>query len=221
MVWNAEAGCVGSLDRLQHQLHLSVMNQVASVLAVVFFVLKRAVFALAVLTAIAAVISWATRTRRLNPFGPLARFSRNTVDPLMRPVERRVVRAGGLPSNAPWWALVFVVVGGLVFIWLFEFVIGQVFAASSALSSGGRGLLMLLVHWTFSLLQIALLVRVISSWFQISPYSSWVRWSFVLTEWMLAPLRQIIPALGAIDITPIVAYFALRLLEGLVTSLIR
>ena len=81
-------------------------------------------------------------------------------------------------------------------------------------------MLVLLVHWTFTLLQIALLVRVISSWFQISPYSGWVRWSFALTEWMLAPMRQIIPTLGMIDITPIIAYFVLRLLEGLITGLI-
>src|SRR6476620_1483838 len=102
------------------------MNQYAGALMVALFVAKRIIFALAVLTAIAAVISWATRTRKLNPFGPLARFSRNTVDPLMRPVERRVVRAGGLPASAPWWALAFVVIGGLLFIWLFEFIIGQI-----------------------------------------------------------------------------------------------
>jgi len=198
-----------------------VMNQTASILAVILFVAKQVVFGLAVLTAIAAVISWATRTRKLNPFGPLARFSRNTVDPLMRPVERRVVKSGGLPANAPWWALGFVVLGGLVLIWLLEFVFDQVLTASSAVAIGGRGMLLLLVHWTFMLLQIALLVRVISSWFRISPYSGWVRWSFALTEWMLAPLRRIIPNLGMIDITPIIAYFALRLLEGLVVRLLR
>ena len=196
------------------------MNSFASTLAVALFVVKRAVFALAALTAIAAVVSWAARTRKLNPFGALARFSRNTIDPVMRPVERRVVRAGGLPSNAPWWALGVVVLGGLVLIWVLEFIVGQIGSASTAMSYGGRGMLALLVHWTFALLQIALLVRVISTWFQVSPYSGWVRWSYALTEWMLAPLRRIIPTIGMIDISPIVAYFALRLLESFVLNLI-
>jgi YggT family protein len=47
-----------------------------------------------------------------------------------------------------------------------------------------------------------------------------VRWSFVLTEWLLAPLRRIIPPLGMIDITPIVAYFVIQLLGGAIVRLI-
>ena len=38
----------------------------------------------------------------------------------------------------------------------------------------------------------------------------------VLTEWFLAPLRNIIPTIGMIDITVIVAYFGLNLLESVV-----
>ena len=49
--------------------------------------------------------------------------------------------------------------------------------------------------------------------------SRWVRWSFVLTEPILRPLRKIIPPLGMIDITPIVAYFLLRLLQSAVAGL--
>ena len=74
---------------------------------------------------------------------------------------------------------------------------------------------MLLVSWTFSLLQVALIVRVISSWVRVSPYSPWVRWSYALTEWMLAPLRRVIPLFGGIDVTPIVAYLGLRLAESI------
>jgi YggT family protein len=69
-------------------------------------------------------------------------------------------------------------------------------------------------------LQLALIVRVISSWVRVSPYSKWVRWSYGLTEWMLAPLRRIIPLLGGIDVTPIVAYLLLGLLEGAVLRLL-
>ena len=54
----------------------------------------------------------------------------------------------------------------------------------------------------------------IASWLPISAYSRWIRWSYVLTEWMLAPLRRIIPMIGMIDITPIIAWFALSLIQS-------
>ena len=78
----------------------------------------------------------------------------------------------------------------------------------------------LLVRWTFAILQIALLVRVLSSWFRISPYSPWVRWAYAITEPILRPLRQVIPTIGMVDITPIAAYFLLYLLESFVMRLL-
>ena len=42
-----------------------------------------------------------------------------------------------------------------------------------------------------------------------------MRWSFKLTEPILAPLRRVIPPIRSIDITPIVAFFGLALLESL------
>ncbi len=40
---------------------------------------------------------------------------------------------------------------------------------------------------------------------------------FRLTEPALAPLRRIIPPLGGIDITPIILYFILIFIQGLLT----
>ncbi len=192
------------------------MNDVFSVLRAISGGLRYALFAAAVIAGVVAAIDWAVRTRRLNPFGATARFFRRTIDPLMVPIERRVVRAGGRPASAPLWALGAVVVGGLLLIALLDFVTRQIAIAAGAISVGPRGVLVLLVGWTFALLQVALIVRVISSWVRLSPYSPWIRWSYALTEWMLAPLRRIIPLLGGIDVTPIVAYLALGLLEGIV-----
>jgi YggT family protein len=197
------------------------MNDVFGVLRAVSEGLRYALFAAAVIVGIVAAVDWAVRTRRLNPFGGVARFFRRTIDPLMVPIERRVVRAGGRPSSAPFWALGAVVVGGLILIALFDFLTRQLAFATTAVSFGPRGVLALLVGWTFALLRIALIVRVISSWIRVSPFSPWVRWTYPLTEWMLAPLRRVIPLLGGIDITPIVAYLLLGLLEGIVGAALR
>ena len=98
-----------------------------------------------------------------------------------------------------------------------DMLIGLIGQALMATSLGGRGIIFLLVHWTFGFLRLALMVRVLSSWFPSAAGSRWLRWSYGATEWMLRPLRRLIPSLGVIDVTPIVAYFALQILEGLLT----
>ena len=168
----------------------------------------------AAILAVVFAVDWLVRTRRLSPFGPVARFFRASVDPMLAPVERKVVRAGGTPASAPWWALVLVVVGGIILVELLELIGGQLAALGAAASAGPGGILVFLAEATLGLLQIALLVRVISSWVRISPYSRWIRWAFALTEWLLAPLRRVVPTLGMIDITPIIAYYLIRFVGG-------
>ena len=177
-------------------------------------VLRISLFVAVVIIAVICLVDWLVRTRRINAFNPIARRMRSTIDPLMAPVERRVVRAGGLPASAPWWTLVFAVIGTIVVIWLLGFIRSQVGAISMSSRAGAGGMVVLLIRWTFSILTLALIVRVISSWFGMSPYSPWIRWSFQLTEWFMAPLRRVVPTVGVIDITPIVAYILLRVLEG-------
>jgi YggT family protein len=177
-----------------------------------------AVFSVGVFAGLCAV-DWAVRTRRISPFNPIARFFRSTIDPLIAPVERRVLRAGGTPASAPWWALVAAAVAAILLITLLGFVRSQIVMAAYALGAGPGALYRIAIGWTVAFLRLALLVRVLSSWFPISPYAWWIRWSYGATEWMLRPLRSVVPMLGAFDITPIVAYFLLgivgRILMGL------
>jgi YggT family protein len=184
-----------------------------------FGILRIAFVTIAALTAVICAIDWLVRTRRVSPFSPLARFFRQVIDPLLAPVERHVVRAGGMPAAAPWWALSGVVVGGIIVLSLLRFVQAQLSGLMMATYLGPMGVYRLVVSWTFAVLQIALIVRVLSTWVRVSPYSKWIRWSFVLTEPMLRPLRSIIPPLGMVDISPIVAYFVLRLVESFLLSL--
>lgn len=174
---------------------------------------RQALFWVGAVAAVIALVDWLVRTRRLNPFGPIPQFFRKFVDPLMKPIEARIVRAGGQPTNAPWWTLVAVVVGGLILISLLQFVGGLVQQARYATETPG-GAWRVLVMWAFGLLRLALIIRVVSSWVGMSEFSKWIRWTFVLTEWFLKPLRRILPAMGPIDISPILAFLLLGLVEG-------
>jgi YggT family protein len=184
-------------------------------------ILRVVVFVVAAAALVVFGIDWLVRTRRISPFGGVARFFRRVVDPMIVPVERRVVRAGGLPASAPWWALVVVVLGGLVLLAGLEFVRGQLAFAAAAGGAGARGVLGVLITWTFGILQIALIVRVISSWVRVSEFSRWVRWTIPLTEWMLRPLRTLIPPLaGSIDLSPLIAWLLLLLAKGLLLGMV-
>jgi YggT family protein len=173
-------------------------------------VISAAVFALF------CVLDWMVRTRRLNLFGSVARFSRSRIDPILEPVERRILAAGGNPASAPLWALAAVVIGGILLISVLDFLRAEIMGLAFALQTGPSGILRLAVGWTFDFVRIAILVRVVTSWLPISPYSPWIRWSYAVSEPILKPLRQIIPSMGPIDITPIIAYFIIGFLQGAV-----
>ena len=197
------------------------MDTVLLDFSIVVHAVRICLFVLAVLAAFVALVDWLVRTRRISPFSGVARFFRKSVDPLMVPVERTVLRAGGQPAAAPWWTLVVIVVGGLLLIYVLDF-IGGLLVQLAAGVSAPRMLPAILLTWLFKLLEFALLVRVIVSWLPISRFSRWVRWSFTLTEWFLAPLRRVIPPLGMVDITPFVAYLALAwVLEPLLVGSLR
>ena len=182
-------------------------------------VLRIAFLAIAGMLAALCLLDWLVRTRRLSPFGPVARFMRASFDPLIRPVERRVVRSGGLPSNAPWWALAAVVLAGIVMISLLDLVRGQLQFFFRALESGPHGVYQLAVSWTFGVLQLALIVRVVCSWIAVRPGAWYVRTAHFLSEPMLRPLRRFIPPMGMMDVSPIVAWLLLQLVEGMLLRL--
>ena len=197
------------------------MNALLTDFELVVRALRLALFVAAVVVGVIALVDWLVRTRRISPFSGIARFFRRSVDPLMVPVERAVMRAGGQPASAPWWSLVAVVAGGVVLLFLIDVLRGLL--AQLALGVGDPRILpIILLSWAFRLVEFALIVRVLSSWLPISPYSRWIRWTYPLTNWILVPLRRIIPTVGRIDITPIVAYLALSwILEPIVIRVVR
>ncbi|MEO8575251.1 MAG: YggT family protein [Gemmatimonadales bacterium] len=178
------------------------------------------VLAAAAVFAVFCIIDWMVRTRRVNLFGSIARFARSRIDPILEPIERKVVGAGGNPVSAPLWALAAVVVGGILLISVLDFLRAELIGLAFAAQNGPGGLFKLLVAWTFDFLRIAILVRVVSSWLPVSPYSPWIRWSYAVSEPILKPLRQVIPAMGPIDLTPIIAYFIIGFIQGAVLGML-
>jgi YggT family protein len=68
---------------------------------------------------------------------------------------------------------------------------------------------------------IILLARVILSWFPLQPGTAMASIGsiiFQLTEPVMGPVRRLIPTVGMIDISPIVVFFGLRILQSAICS---
>jgi len=74
----------------------------------------------------------------------------------------------------------------------------------------------------FYALNLAILIRVIVSWLNVNPYNPFVSLIYQITDPILEPLRRIIPPLGMIDITPVIAMLLLSMVQqALLTILMR
>lgn len=65
----------------------------------------------------------------------------------------------------------------------------------------------------FMVLTWAIIIRAVLSWFPISPRNPALAVLLQITEPILAPLRRIVPRIGMMDITPMVAILLLLVLR--------
>ena len=72
------------------------------------------------------------------------------------------------------------------------------------------------VDLLFTALTFAIIARALISWVPIDRYHPIVQFLDQITEPILAPLRRLIPSVGMMDITPIVALILLQILQALV-----
>jgi YggT family protein len=191
------------------------MQGMIAALDVVIGLTRLAFLAVGIGAAAGCALAWGVHARRIDPFSGVARFTQRTMDPLIAPVERRVVMAGGARSTAPWWTLVAVLLAGFALLAMLNFVRDALVSVYIAASRGPGGVLRLAISWGFAVLQLAILVRVIMSWVG-GTYSRLGRLVFGMTEWLIAPLRRVLPTLGAFDISPIVAWFLVNLVQAVV-----
>src|SRR2546421_8256605 len=100
--------------------------------------LRYLVFAAFAASVLVALASWLVRTRRISPFGALGRTLRAASDPLIRPIETRLVRAGGNPVHAGWWLVVAVAGVGVLLITLWDWLMETAVSVAAAYAPGAR-----------------------------------------------------------------------------------
>src|SRR5881398_1454994 len=158
---------------------------------------RYAVFAAFSLSVLVAFASWLVRARRVSPFGALGRMLRAMSEPVIRPVE-----------------------AGVVLLSLLDWAVRTLYGIAAAAGRGPRAMLGFLIGALYGLVFAALLVRVIGAWFGVFRYSRWMRPVYALTDWLVEPIRRVLPPMGALDWSPLVACLVLWLLKQLLLSVL-
>ena len=78
-----------------------------------------------------------------------------------------------------------------------------------------------LIRLAFNIYFILLLIRILGSWIPSIAHSKFMRFVSFYTDPYLNVFRRIIPPIGGMDISPILAFFVLRGLEQVVFMLLQ
>ena len=155
--------------------------------------------AAAVLATILLIRFWMQATR-VRPPSPIANFIFVMSDWLVKPLRKIIPGSGGYD-----WAslvaayLVALAVTALIFV-------GAGFGLSAEMFLLA---LIRLVHWIVYGFMGLLLIDVVLSW--INPHAPMAPLIRALTDPLLRPLRRVLPSLGGIDLSPLVAFVLLRI----------
>jgi YggT family protein len=174
------------------------------IFAVLELVVRTLIVVALVYASLVAVTYWMVRSRRINPFGAWPRFMRRVSDPVLLPL----------------WLLGIVIGGGLLLFTFVQWLAGFVVTLRFLATAGSHAWLRFGLGILFQILIIAIIIRVIASWFGISPYKRWMRPVMVLTDWLIDPIRRILPPLGMLDFSPLVAWLVLVVVRNFVMSLL-
>ena len=76
------------------------------------------------------------------------------------------------------------------------------------------------INILFYVLWAAILGRVIISWINLKPDNPIVVLLYGITEPILAPIRRVLPSMGMLDLSPMVALIVMMILQRVLLSLI-
>ena len=158
----------------------------------------------------------------VNPFTWSAINLRRATDPVILPVRRALISFRLEPKVAPFIAILLILIAGYFVVQVASSVLNTIAGVLFALTSGRIGIpVAILGYLLFGLLglyTLLIFVRIIFSWGMMGYGNRWVRFLIRITEPLLAPLRRMVPMVGMFDVSPIVAFLVLWLLQAAVSS---
>jgi YggT family protein len=148
---------------------------------------------------------------RADFYNPLCQFAVKATQPLLKPIRRIIPSLFGLDMSSLLLAIIIqLIVMGLTLMLAY----GTIFNPVSLLIWSIIGVTALFLKIFF----FALIISVILSWVAPRSHNPGAELVNQICEPALAPFRRIVPNLGGLDISPILAFMVLKLLDMLVIN---
>ena len=183
-------------------------------------ILRGVVLAAFTAAALVALTHWLIREGRIGPFSAWSNLVRRLSDPILKPLEKMLVRQGRNPQEGAFWLVAIVVVAGVGLILIGRWVTRTLLTMAALTESGPLGWVRFGFELFFNLLLLAVVIRVIGSWLGVGRYTKWMRPFYTATDWLVEPIRRRLPALGVMDLSPLVAYIVILIARAVVFSVL-
>jgi len=160
------------------------------------------------------IVRLITDAMDLNPFGWTSRTVRRLSDGFVMPVRGGLRGFGIDPKFAPIVVMLLAFLLGM-FVYQLAWTVGSTLSGIIASVQSGSVFRVIgfIVSGLISIYILLIVMRVIFSWGMLSYRNRLMRFLVDVTEPLLGPLRRMIPRLGWLDISPIVAILILMLFQ--------
>jgi len=155
----------------------------------------------------------------LNPFAWPSRTLRRLTDGFVIPVRGSLRGVGIDPKFAPLVVVLVSILLGYFILRLLGTIGGTLDGVISSIRVGDMiAVVGFILYGLLSIYILLLFVRIIFSWGMVSYQNRVMRFLVDVTEPLLGPLRRMIPPLGRIDISPLIAFLILFLFQAAIAG---
>ena len=165
------------------------------------------------------IVRLITDAMDLNPFGWTSRTVRRLTDGFIIPV-RGGLRGFGIDTKfAPLVVILITILLGWYVLQLVATVASTLVGVIGSARSGSMfRVIGFIISGLLSIYILLIIIRIVFSWAMLSYTNRLMRFLFNVTEPLLGPLRRMIPPLGWLDISPLVAILILWLFQQAVAG---
>jgi YggT family protein len=163
----------------------------------------------AVILAAALLLRFWMQAVRVRPPMEIAQFTYQLSDWLVRPLRRVLPGAGGYDWASLLGAFLIALLATGFNAWFSGLFSPQLVLALT---------IMRLCHWILYGLIGLIVIEVIFSW--VNPHAPLAPFVRALNDPLMRPLRRVVPMLGAIDFSPLIAFILLRIAIQLVDTIV-
>ena len=158
----------------------------------------------------------------VNPFRRSAISLKRATDPMILPIRRLLVAFRLEPKVAPFIAILLIILIGYFVVQVASSVLNTIAGILYAVTSGVPGFPIAIVGYLFfgllGLYTLAIFVRIFLSYGGLGYGNRWMRFLIRLTEPLMGPLRRKIRPVGMFDVSPIIAFLILWVLQAAVAA---